>query len=33
VLDQCQDWVLFDYLRFILCDMKHVQVGRSIPTY
>lgn len=26
VLDQCQDWVLFDYLRFILCDMKHVQV-------
>ena len=26
VLDQCQDWVLFDYLRFILCDMKHIQV-------
>lgn len=27
VLDQCQDWVLFDYLRFVLCDLKHVQVA------
>ena len=29
VLDQCSgEWVLFDYLRFILCDMKHIQVRR-----
>ena len=28
VLDQCSgNWVLFDYLRFVLCDMKHVQVA------
>ena len=27
VKDQCSgEWVLFDYLGFILCDMKHVQV-------
>ena len=32
VLDQCQNWVLFDYLRFVLCDMKHVQVvSHNLP--
>ena len=28
VLDKCSgEWVLFNYLRFILCDMRHVQVS------
>lgn len=34
VLDQCSgNWVLFNYLRFVLCDMKHVQVASWVAIY
>ena len=31
VTEECSgEWVLFDYLKFILCDMRHVQVSLSV---